>query len=94
MHFKHAIAVACAVTLTSTPMAKADLHGVIGAIIGGAIINDMARQRPSQPTRPSVSSAQRQENRNVQTALNAFGFPVGTVDGSLGPKSQIGRAHV
>jgi peptidoglycan hydrolase-like protein with peptidoglycan-binding domain len=89
MHFKHAIAVACAVTLTTAPMAKADLHGVIGAIIGGAILNDMTRQNRTTTNRSSgVSSAQRQENRNVQTALNAFGFPVGTVDGSLGPKSR------
>lgn len=89
MHFKHAIAMACAVTLTTAPMAKADLHGVIGAIIGGAIINDMAKQnRSNRSTGSGASSAQRQENRNVQTALNAFGFPVGTVDGSLGPKSR------
>jgi len=89
MYFKRAIAMACAVTLTTAPEAKADLHGVIGAIIGGAIINDMARQRPQSSNRSSgQSSAQRQENRNVQTALNAFGFPVGTVDGALGPKSR------
>lgn len=90
MHFKHAIAAAVAVTLTTAPMAKADLHGVIGAIIGGAILNDMANKNRSNSTtkRSGVSSAQRQENRNVQTALNSFGFPVGTVDGSLGPKSR------
>lgn len=89
MHFKHAIAVALMATLTTAPMAKADLHGVIGAIIGGAILNDMAnKNRGSSTKRSGVSSAQRQENRNVQSALNSFGFPVGTVDGSLGPKSR------
>lgn len=35
-----------------------------------------------------MSSAQRAENRRVQTALNYFSFPVGTPDGALGRKSK------
>jgi peptidoglycan hydrolase-like protein with peptidoglycan-binding domain len=31
---------------------------------------------------------QRQQNMEVQSALNYFNYPVGTVDGSLGPRSQ------
>ncbi|MDB4559005.1 peptidoglycan-binding protein [Amylibacter sp.] len=38
--------------------------------------------------KPSVPSAQRQENKQIQTALNFFDFPVGTADGALGRKSQ------
>ncbi|WP_121061903.1 peptidoglycan-binding domain-containing protein [Chachezhania antarctica] len=39
-------------------------------------------------TSPSISSAQRTENRQVQTALNFFGFDAGTVDGVLGQNSR------
>lgn len=40
--------------------------------------------------RSGPSNAQRAENRSVQEALNAFGFNVGTPDGSLGAKSRAG----
>ena len=40
------------------------------------------------PRPPGVSAAQRQQNRDVQTALNSFGFNAGRVDGSLGRQSQ------
>lgn len=72
-----------------------------GLLLGGIIVNEVnknnqrkryqqqqaARQR-SQSS--SASSAQRQENRQVQSALNYFGYNVGTVDGALGRKSRAG----
>lgn len=67
--------------------------GIIGGIIGGAIVNEVNKnKRTTRSTRSTkssgVSSAQREANREVQTALNYFGFPVGTADGAIGPKSR------
>ncbi|SUZ30631.1 hypothetical protein ROE7235_00356 [Roseibaca ekhonensis] len=70
--------------------------GIIGGIIGGAIANG---QRKSQPrtqrvVRSSgVSTAQREQNRSVQTALNHFGWNVGTADGVLGRRSREGASQ-
>lgn len=74
--------------------------GIIGGIIGGAIANGQRRSQP-QPQRtqrvvrstPAVSSAQREQNRSVQTALNHFGWNVGSADGVLGRKSREGAAQ-
>ena len=70
--------------------------GIIGGIIGGAIVNEANKShrrtttttthRKAKPT--GISSAQREANLEVQVALNEFGYPVGTPDGSLGPKSR------
>ncbi len=68
--------------------------GIIGGIIGGAIVNEANRNRTrsaprrTAPAKPAVSSYQREQNREVQTALNYFGYPVGTPDGVLGAKSR------
>ncbi len=63
--------------------------GIIGGIIGGAIAN---QPRPPAPQaaapRPAVSSAVREQNRAVQSALNYFNFPVGTPDGAIGPRTR------
>ncbi len=40
--------------------------------------------------RPTISAAQRQENREVQEALNLFGFDVGAPDGIFGRKTRSG----
>src|SRR5690606_26796513 len=59
-------------------------------IIGGAIGSNVRTQpRVTQP-RVVVGSSQRQQNREVQSALNHFGFHVGTPDGSIGPRSRAG----
>ena len=68
--------------------------GIIGGIIGGAIVNEANKSkrrtttvyRKAKPT--GISSAQREANREVQVALNEFGYPVGTPDGALGPRSR------
>ncbi len=68
--------------------------GVIGGIIGGAIVAESNKKRTNtttttrSTTQPSISSRQREENRQVQIALNHFGFPVGAPDGALGRRSQ------
>ncbi|WP_415184459.1 peptidoglycan-binding domain-containing protein [Phaeovulum sp.] len=69
--------------------------GIIGGIIGGAIVNEHNRHRAApvrraQPKRyqSSISSAQRESNREVQVALNHFGYGVGAPDGAIGPRSR------
>ncbi len=69
---------------------------LIGGLIGHAIAKDQQKRRSQGTTQrrstksksPGISSAQREQNREVQTALNMFGFPVGTPDGAIGPKSR------
>jgi peptidoglycan hydrolase-like protein with peptidoglycan-binding domain len=71
---------------------------LVGGIIGHAIAKDQQRRktyvapsRSSKSTRSSgISSAQREANREVQTALNYFGYNVGTPDGAIGPRSRSG----
>ena len=72
---------------------------IIGGLIGHAIAKDQQRRKAApaprksskaaaKPAKPGISAAQRDQNREVQTALNQFGFNVGTPDGSIGPKSR------
>ena len=82
--------------------------GIIGGIIGGVIVNEASKNRARKSTGTArkktytktytssssgISSATREQNREVQTSLNYFGFPVGTPDGSLGPKSRAAIAE-
>ncbi len=88
--------VAMAVGRADAVYADADglVGGIIGGIIGGAIVNEASKsKRRTTTTRTTtrssgISSAQREANREVQVALNHFGYPVGTPDGSIGPKSR------
>jgi peptidoglycan hydrolase-like protein with peptidoglycan-binding domain len=71
---------------------------IIGGLIGGAVANENNKKRTTKSTRStktktkstksSISAEQREANREVQTALNYFGYGVGTPDGSIGPKSR------
>jgi peptidoglycan hydrolase-like protein with peptidoglycan-binding domain len=69
---------------------------IIGGIIGSAVTNENNKKRTTttrtktktKSTKSSISAEQRESNREVQTALNYFGYPVGTPDGSIGPKSR------
>ncbi|MEM7317414.1 MAG: peptidoglycan-binding domain-containing protein [Pseudomonadota bacterium] len=102
MHAKYLCATLVASSLILVPVgkAKADEAAALigGAIIGGLIVNEVNKnnQRKRQSQRRTtyrssgISSAQRQQNREVQTALNYFGYNVGSVDGSLGRKSRAG----
>ncbi|MDT8857030.1 peptidoglycan-binding protein [Paracoccaceae bacterium Fryx2] len=69
------------------------LGALVGGVIGGAIVNENNKKRyrttstaPRKAT--GISSAQREANREVQTSLNYFGYPVGAPDGAIGPKSR------
>lgn len=96
MKKRNGIAAVLAATLmiTSTSV-KADstIGGfVAGAALGALLNNQIGKNQRAQQQRQrsSVSSYQRQQNRDVQASLNGFGFNVGTVDGSLGPRSRAG----
>ena len=84
-----------AASLAITPVASQAndlLQGMIGGVIGGVIVNEATKnQRRTTTTTRRVyvqSNAQRQENREVQTALNYFNFPAGAPDGVLGRRSR------
>lgn len=87
------IATGCiAAVLAAAPVSRALagdglLGGIVGGVIGGIIVNEANKNhRGSGGT--GASSVTRADNRSVQTALNYFGFAVGTPDGSLGPRSR------
>lgn len=89
---KITLAATIACSLTSRAMADGGdlLGGIVGGMIGAAIVNGAnQQQRSTQPRRTStLSSADRARNVEVQTALNHFGFPVGRPDGVLGQRSR------
>ncbi|MCX7286634.1 MAG: peptidoglycan-binding protein [Rhodobacterales bacterium] len=68
---------------------------IIGGIIGSAVTNENNKKKSTRSTKAgtgtkksSVSAEQREANKEVQVALNYFGYPVGTPDGAIGPKSR------
>lgn len=94
-------AAALVVTPVNRAMADSDaLAGaIVGAVIGGIVVNEANKARAkkaasgtrtttTRSTSSGVSSATREKNRETQTALNYFGFNVGTPDGAIGPKSR------
>lgn len=102
MFFKRFTMACAAAALIAVPTtrATADTAGglLAGAIIGGLVGHEVARNKQRQqrvvrranvrPRASGISQAQRAENREIQTSLNYFGFPVGGVDGSIGPRSR------
>ncbi|MEC7764707.1 MAG: peptidoglycan-binding domain-containing protein [Pseudomonadota bacterium] len=82
------LAASALLATSATPvLAQAEIFGaVVGGIIGGAIANSNAPRTRTYSN--SGYSAAREQNRQVQTALNYFGFPAGTPDGALGPNSR------
>lgn len=67
----------------------------VGGLLGG-FIGAQAGQRARAPQRTRgvyvdpAASAARAANREIQTALNFFGWMVGAPDGSIGPRSRSG----
>ncbi|MDO9525417.1 MAG: peptidoglycan-binding domain-containing protein, partial [Gemmobacter sp.] len=98
MSLKPIAAMLLAATVATGPAtsAAADTLGglIAGGIIGGLIVNEANKNKNRQrstvqrSTRSTASTGQRTANREVQTALNYFSFPVGTPDGAIGPKSR------
>ena len=69
-----------------------------GLIVGGIIVNEVnknnkRKQAQQAAPRTSTSSAQREQNRQMQTALNYFGYNVGAADGSVGRNTRNGIAR-
>jgi hypothetical protein len=92
-----AVAAALALSPVQSVAGDALAGGIVGAVIGGLIVHEMhknkSRQRAATTSsrsagKPAVSSSQREANREAQTALNYFGYNVGTPDGAIGPKSR------
>ncbi|MEM6897385.1 MAG: peptidoglycan-binding domain-containing protein, partial [Pseudomonadota bacterium] len=92
-------ALAAMVVTGGAQQASADLHGAFGAILLGCVTgavncngnNNRQRSTGTSSTRSSgISQAQRQQNRDVQNALNSFGWNVGSADGVLGRNSRSG----
>ncbi|MGB5871851.1 MAG: peptidoglycan-binding domain-containing protein [Albidovulum sp.] len=83
----------CAVSFAPVQQAAANdglVGGIVGGIIGGVIVNEASKNRKQKTTRRAapVYSATREANREVQVALNYFGYPVGAADGALGRRSR------
>lgn len=79
--------------------AAADRLGaaIVGGIIGGVIVNEVNKNQRTTTTttrnvqprsKSTVNTAAREQNRQVQTSLNYFGFPAGSADGVLGQRSR------
>ncbi|MEO9824857.1 MAG: peptidoglycan-binding domain-containing protein [Paracoccaceae bacterium] len=98
--FKSAAALSAMLMATSPMQVQADagdalVGGIIGGVIGGAIVNERNKRTTVKRKvvtrkvyREPVYNAARAENREVQTALNYFGYPAGTPDGVLGRRSR------
>lgn len=93
MHIKFLVTTATVAALVVAPVTRAAAggSGLAGAGVI-ALLLALASQSGKKPqhrtTRPGISQAQREQNRKVQTALNYFDYPVGTVDGVLGSHSK------
>ncbi len=102
MKLRHLIAAVISVSFLSGAPApvRADNNlaaGIVGAIIGGAIVNEANKNKRRTTTKryykapkKGMSSAQREANREVQTSLNHFQWNVGSADGVMGRNSRAG----
>ncbi len=92
MKKRHGIAAVIAATMaitTTTASADSNLGAfAVGAAVGALINNQVGKKKRQTTQQSSANSYQRQQNREVQAALNGFGFPVGSVDGALGKRSR------
>ena len=89
-------ALAAIIAVTDVERADADIgDAIVGGIIGGVIVNEASKNRQNRTVkkvyRAPVNTAARAEARQVQTALNYFGFPAGTADGVLGQRSRSAK---
>lgn len=92
MWTKRICASVVAASMVVIPVERAQA-GDAAKILGATILTLGAAELIRKNKRPYygggyVDTAQRQENRQVQSALNYFGYHVGVVDGSIGPRSR------
>ncbi len=86
---KAALVAGVALGVPAAPVAADSLgSGLIGGIIGGVIVNEATKNKRKRVYRSNAYSAQRQTNRETQTALNYFSFPAGTPDGVIGSRTR------
>ncbi|OAN69909.1 peptidoglycan-binding protein [Rhodobacteraceae bacterium EhC02] len=96
---KAGLVAALCFSVTATQSAADNLGAaIVGGILGGVIVNEANKNRQRTTTRSSqprstMSSATREQNRQVQTSLNYFGFPAGTADGVMGQRSRAAAAQ-
>lgn len=94
---------AVSLPVTPQPAQAGDAGAFIGGVAAG-VLGTLAVQHAREPQRvivqkhyvaprTSVSSYQREANRQVQTALNYFGFPAGVPDGIMGSASRAAVAQ-
>lgn len=97
MKKRNSISAALAAALViSSSAANADSNlgaFAVGAAVGAIVNHQVNKNRQQKQTRTvtrssSLNSYQRQQNREVQSALNSFGFDAGAVDGQLGRRSR------
>ncbi|MEQ9257718.1 MAG: peptidoglycan-binding domain-containing protein [Roseovarius sp.] len=106
MAFRYVIGAAAAAAMLAAPVQRAQadefVGGLVGGLIGGAIGSSLAnQQRNNQQTRTQTrtvyvnpaATAQRQQNREIQTSLNYFGFNAGVADGVMGGNSRAAVAR-
>lgn len=74
-------------TLAQTNLLKGTLQGVLNDVIQNEV------SKAQQRTTTSTATSTREENRQVQMALNHFGYPVGSADGILGRRSRAAIAQ-
>ncbi len=86
---KAALVTGLALCAPAAPVAADSLgSGLIGGIIGGVIVNEANKNKRKRVYRSNAYSAQRQANRETQTALNYFNFPAGLADGVIGSRTR------
>jgi peptidoglycan hydrolase-like protein with peptidoglycan-binding domain len=93
---KTALIATVAIAPAHAALGQSNAGALAVGIIGGAMLNEairnnrqqQQRQQTVRRTTPAIPSFTRQQNMEVQTSLNYFNYPVGTVDGALGPRSR------
>jgi peptidoglycan hydrolase-like protein with peptidoglycan-binding domain len=66
------------------------LRGALEGAVTSAIQNEV--KKPQVTTSANTATSTREENRQIQMALNHFGYPAGTADGILGRRSSAAIA--
>ncbi|MEM9584195.1 MAG: peptidoglycan-binding domain-containing protein [Pseudomonadota bacterium] len=102
MGFKNFTMTCAAAALMAVPATRATADsrdfaaGIVAGVIGSAVVRNANKQKRvvrksstrKYKAKPRVSNAVREQNREVQTSLNYFGFPAGSPDGVLGRNSR------
>lgn len=93
---RHIVGACVAASLIVLPAIEAAAADRKVVVIGGPKARAVAKERwkdrqrrlAARPVAPAVPSATIIENREIQTALNYFGFPAGVVDGVIGQNTR------